>query len=620
MGGVNQLISKDFVSLHQHYENVLSRFGINANGNFTIDDVEFAGSGGGGVLVYNTLAELQTTYPNGHTQPAWVVVENDWYYWDGVIQQPADTTAPVITASSSGGTFTSAQSVTLSADETATIYYTLDGSTPTTSSTVYSSAISIGSTSTLKFFGKDAAGNSSAVQSISFTINAPDTTAPTVTISPAAGTFASTQSITLTANEPSTIYYTTDGSTPTTSSTVYSSPISISATTTLKYFAKDTAGNSSVVQTAIYTIDNVAPVVTASPAAGTYTSTQSVTLSTEAGATIYYTTNGTTPTTASTVYSVPIAISATTTLQFIGKDAVGNVSVPVAATYTINIPDTTPPTVTASPVGGTFTSSQNVTLTANETATIYYTVDGTTPTYPVSGTTQTYSGPITLATTTTLKYIGRDTAGNVSAVQSQSYTINVEVLSPNVLSFDGVSNIVSVPHNSTIAVDGDFTLEARAKIEGTGGTPNGGFALIAGKFNATPGGFAFFYKPSTNTIEFNVKNGGSMKQIQSPVITKDTKEYALKGVLKNGNMEFFVDGVSAGVLTGVLTPTTGTTNFTIGNGYGAFKGTASNIKLTNSAGVVVGKWNLDEGTGTTANDTSGNGFNGTITGATWATR
>ena len=64
---------------------------------------------------------------------------------------------------------------------------------------------------------------------------------------------------------------------------------------------------------------------TASPVAGTYSSTQSVTLSTSTGgATICYTTDGTTPTasggscTHGTAYSVPITVSITTTIQAIG--------------------------------------------------------------------------------------------------------------------------------------------------------------------------------------------------------------------------------------------------------------------------------------------------------------
>ncbi|KAF0219273.1 MAG: hypothetical protein FD174_2359 [Geobacteraceae bacterium] len=48
------------------------------------------------------------------------------------------------------------------------------------------------------------------------------------------------------------IFYTTDGTTPTTSSNVYSTPISVSAITILKYFATDLAGNSEAVKSQTY--------------------------------------------------------------------------------------------------------------------------------------------------------------------------------------------------------------------------------------------------------------------------------------------------------------------------------------------------------------------------------
>jgi len=65
------------------------------------------------------------------------------------------------------------------------------------------------------------------------------------------------------------------------------------------------------------TITNVAPSLTVSPSGGTYYSPQAVTLSTNTGASIYYTTNNTAPTASSTLYSAPLNISGTTTLRAI---------------------------------------------------------------------------------------------------------------------------------------------------------------------------------------------------------------------------------------------------------------------------------------------------------------
>ena len=77
-----------------------------------------------------------------------------------------------------------------------------------------------------------------------------DTTPPTIAAAPLGGSFVSAQSVTLTAtdNYPGTsIYFTTNGSTPTSASTRYTAPISIATTTTLKFIAIDAAGNSSAI-------------------------------------------------------------------------------------------------------------------------------------------------------------------------------------------------------------------------------------------------------------------------------------------------------------------------------------------------------------------------------------
>ncbi|NYB52465.1 MAG: right-handed parallel beta-helix repeat-containing protein, partial [Methanobacteriaceae archaeon] len=89
-----------------------------------------------------------------------------------------DTIAPTVTASLANGTYNSYQNVTLTVtdniDQNPHIYYTLDGSTPTTSSILYTAPINIfKNITTLKFMAVDAAGNQAQIQSRNYVINLP---------------------------------------------------------------------------------------------------------------------------------------------------------------------------------------------------------------------------------------------------------------------------------------------------------------------------------------------------------------------------------------------------------------------------------------------------------------
>ncbi len=89
-----------------------------------------------------------------------------------------------------------------------------------------------------------------------------DTVAPTTTPSPVTGTYRVLPEVTLTADEPATIYYTTDGSAPSTSSTSGASPVTVSGlteTTSVRFFAVDAAGNAETAREAAYVLDRLGP-------------------------------------------------------------------------------------------------------------------------------------------------------------------------------------------------------------------------------------------------------------------------------------------------------------------------------------------------------------------------
>ncbi|MEO3939953.1 chitobiase/beta-hexosaminidase C-terminal domain-containing protein [Paenarthrobacter nicotinovorans] len=256
-----------------------------------------------------------------------------------------------------------------------------------------------------------------------------DTVAPVVTAAPPGGSYTAGQAITLTANETSTIYYTTNGSTPTTASSKYTAPLILNGPLTLKYFAVDAANNSSAVVTQTYSTgpDVTKPVVTANPVGGQYAAGTTITLSANEPAEIRYTTDGTDPLTAGLTYTTAIPFNGPgpMTLKYFARDTAGNVSEVSTQSYSIP-PDTAAPTVTANPTSRALASGATIALSANEPATIYYTTNGSTPTATESATNIKYNpaNPVVMGSSTlVLKYIGVDTAGNTSAVGTQTYTV-----------------------------------------------------------------------------------------------------------------------------------------------------------------------------------------------------
>ena len=278
---------------------------------------------------------------------------------------------------------------------------------------------------------------------------------------PAGKLFSTTETVTISCStEGSSIYYTNDGTTPTTTSTLYTSPIALTSTTTLKAMAVKSEMDNSSIATSVYTkTDQVAsPSIT--PAGGVLATSQQVTLScTTTGAAIYYTTDGSTPTATSTVYTGAFMITEPVTIKAIALKA-GMVDSSISqAIFTASNTVATP---VISPTGGSFSGSTTVTISCSTTgATIHYTLDGTTPT----ASSDTYVSPINVISDTTVKAIAVKNTMDTSAIAEVSYILRRSVARPNM---NPSGNTYFTPQTVTITCS---TADAIIRYTTDGTTP-----------------------------------------------------------------------------------------------------------------------------------------------------
>ncbi|HEX4322708.1 MAG TPA: FG-GAP-like repeat-containing protein [Acidobacteriaceae bacterium] len=196
---------------------------------------------------------------------------------------------------------------------------------------------------------------------------------------------------------------------------------------------------SSVSDTTSLSSQVATPVI--SPAAGTYTTIQTVRITDATpGAAIYYTTSGYPPDTTSTLYTGPITVSsATETIQAIAV-ATGYVQSPAAAAaYTLNLPTPVPPVISLA--SGTYANAQTVTIsdTTPNTA-IYYTTNGSKPTIS----SPQYTGPITVSSSETLV-----------AVAAYGYAESTPVSAQYLINSSSTSLIYTVAGNGFLGYGGD---------------------------------------------------------------------------------------------------------------------------------------------------------------------
>lgn len=182
---------------------------------------------------------------------------NSFYYAQYNATEPRASAPTFLPA---GGAFQAAQKVTIaSSTPNAIVYYTLDGTTPTTNSSLYGGAVTVSAGSeTINALATAPGYAPSTVNSTSYSVTLPQAAIPV--FAPPGGTFASAQTVTITDATPgAVIYYTMDGSTPTTNSAVYSGPLTVSASETIQAIAAAPNYANSTVASAAFTINLPAP-------------------------------------------------------------------------------------------------------------------------------------------------------------------------------------------------------------------------------------------------------------------------------------------------------------------------------------------------------------------------
>ena len=276
----------------------------------------------------------------------------------------------------------------------------------------------------------------------------------TVTVSPDGGALSGATTLTMSESEDGTIYYTTDGSTPDTSSSVYSEALSIVTAKTVKAILVDTAGNVGDAVTKVFT-SSVNPTLK--------TTSDLTTLSGQVFATVN--TNGATPKTSLTVggdgftkykykFSTDSSYSALTdigtvidlsqkttsnsyTISLLGADAYNTQSESSKTDFAFTIDNTKPSNLHSSVDGNTTKTSFNDNFTfvlsgsdnVDSSLTYQYTLDGSDPkTTGTASNTGTTTKTVATGETSSfsLKFAAKDDAGNWSDTKSVTYTIDKE--------------------------------------------------------------------------------------------------------------------------------------------------------------------------------------------------
>ena len=312
--------------------------------------------------------------------------------------------------------------ITATPEENTTIHYTLDGSAPTTKSDVYTGPMDVTENMTIRAI----ATNPNLFQSDEgvyeinwFKVETPEIVFNGINASMSCGTAGAT------------IYYTTDGTTPTEESLRYTKPVKLTTSCTVKAIAmKENFNNSLVATNRFERSEHTAE----TPQFQRLQDSVMIITSNVEGTVIYYTLDGTDPTTGSDIYSRPIPVSGNCTLKvmvvqpdFFPSDI---------AVFEVNWFKVEAPVVTLDGFYVTMSCS-------TPDARIYYTLDGTTPTEESIR----YSRELTMSNTCTIKAIAVKENWNNSLV-----VMNVFEKEPNTIAdpqFKRSGNVMTITTATT---------------------------------------------------------------------------------------------------------------------------------------------------------------------------
>lgn len=293
------------------------------------------------------------------------------------------------------------------------ILYTIDGSSPLVSGIPYSGPISIDSTTVIKAVEVRSGWVSSPVATADYTFKV----AP-LSFSVKEGEYNNSRIVRITTEtKDAAVYYTLDGSIPSVDSFRFSGSIAVDGNSTIRAIGVKNGYSNSDIAKAEYAF-KVAP-LSISVASGEYTSEKSVSISsTTSGIDIYYTLDGTEPSSSSNEYVDEILIDSSKTLKAIGvKDGYADSAV-LSAEYSFKLPGK--PVLSLTP--GSYSNSQVLKIdSSNDNTLVLYTLDGSDPLE--NGI--VYSSPVSLNENASVKAIEAKDGWKASAITSGEYKFKV---------------------------------------------------------------------------------------------------------------------------------------------------------------------------------------------------